>query len=204
LLWPGRGHLRACLPAGGTRGDGSIAQTERLMPAKTYNVLFLCTGNSARSILAEALIAHWGRGQFKGYSAGSFPKGAVHPLALRLLTELGLPTRGLRSKSWNEFAKPGAPQMDFVFTVCDQAAGEVCPVWPGRPVTAHWGIPDPAAVEGSDVERMLAFRDAFRALERRIKIFASLPIEKLDRMGLMSRVEAIGRLRNDAIDGQAS
>jgi arsenate reductase (thioredoxin) len=174
------------------------------MLAKTYNVLFLCTGNSARSILAESLIDHWGKGQFKGYSAGSFPKGAVHPLALQLLTELGLPTGGPRSKSWNEFAKPGAPHMDFVFTVCDQAAGEVCPVWPGQPVTAHWGVPDPAAVDGSDAERMLAFRDAFRALERRIKIFASLPIQKLDRMTLTSRVQAIGRLRDDTIEGQAS
>jgi arsenate reductase (thioredoxin) len=174
------------------------------MPAKPYNVLFLCTGNSARSILAGSLVDYWGAGRFKGYSAGSFPKGAVHPLALQLLTELSLPRQGLRSKSWNELADPGAPVMDFVFTVCDQAAGEVCPVWPGHPVTAHWGVPDPAAVDGSEAERMLAFRDAFRALERRIKIFASLPIEKLDRMTLTSRVEAIGRLRDDAIEGQAS
>jgi len=174
------------------------------MPVRIYNVLFLCTGNSARSILAESLIDHWGKGQFKGYSAGSFPKGAVHPLALQLLTELGLPTRGVRSKSWNEFAAPDAPVMDFVFTVCDQAAGEVCPVWPGRPVSAHWGVADPAAVDGSETERMLAFRDAFGALERRIKIFVNLPIDKLDRMTLTSRVEAIGRLRDDAIEGQAS
>ncbi|HUK08943.1 MAG TPA: arsenate reductase ArsC [Stellaceae bacterium] len=175
-----------------------------MMPVRIYNVLFLCTGNSARSILAESLIDHWGKGQFKGYSAGSFPKGAVHPLALQLLTELGLPTRGVRSKSWNEFAAPDAPVMDFVFTVCDQAAGEVCPVWPGRPVSAHWGVADPAAVDGSETERMLAFRDAFGALERRIKIFVNLPIDKLDRMTLTSRVEAIGRLRDDAIEGQAS
>jgi arsenate reductase len=174
------------------------------MRTKIYNVLFLCTGNSARSILAESLVDHWGKGQFKGYSAGSFPKGSVHPLALQLLTELGLRTQGLRSKSWNEFAKPDAPLMDFVFTVCDQAAGEVCPIWPGRPVTAHWGVPDPAAVNGTDAERMFAFREAFRALERRIKIFASLPIDKLDHMTLTSQVEAIGRLRDDTIEGQAS
>jgi len=172
--------------------------------AKIYNVLFLCTGNSARSILAEVLIDHWGKGRFKGYSAGSFPKGQVHPLALHLLAELGLPTQGLRSKSWNEFARFGAPVMDFVFTVCDQAAGEVCPVWPGHPATAHWGVPDPAAVEGSEAERMLAFRDTFSALERRIKIFISLPIEKLDRMTLTRRVEAIGRLRGDSVEGEAS
>ena len=174
------------------------------MPAKAHNVLFLCTGNSARSILAEVLIEHWGKGRFTGYSAGSFPKGQVHPLALHLLAEMGLPTQGLRSKSWNEFAGPGARQMDFVFTVCDQAAGEVCPVWPGHPVTAHWGVPDPASVEGSEAERMLAFREAFSALERRIKIFVSLPIEKLDRMSLTRRVEAIGRLRGDAAEGEAS
>ena len=172
--------------------------------AKIYNVLFLCTGNSARSILAETLIDHWGKGRFKGYSAGSFPKGMVHPLTRRLLAELSFPTEGLRSKSWAEFASPGAPVMDFVFTVCDQAAGEVCPVWPGQPVTAHWGVPDPAAVEGLEAERMLAFREAFRALERRIKIFVSLPIEKLDRMTLTRRVEAIGRLRSDSVEGEAS
>ena len=174
------------------------------MPAKVYNVLFLCTGNSARSILAESLIDHWGEGRFRGFSAGSFPKGEVNPLALRLLSELELPTRGLRSKSWNEFARPGAAEMDFVFTVCDQAAGEVCPVWPGQPVTAHWGVPDPAAVEGSEATRLLAFREALRALERRIKIFASLPIEKLDRMTLTGKVQAIGRLRDDTAEGQAS
>src|SRR5579864_6939279 len=139
------------------------------MSTKARNVLFLCTGNSARSILAEVLIDHWGRGRFKGYSAGSFPKGSVHPLARRLLAELGLRSEGLRSKSWNEFASPGAPVMDFVFTVCDQAAGEVCPVWPGHPVTAHWGVPDPAAVAGSAAYRQRAFRDALHILENRIK-----------------------------------
>ena len=174
------------------------------MPDKIYNVLFLCTGNSARSIMAEALVDHWGERRFKGYSAGSFPKGEVHPLARRLLTDLGLRAQGMRSKSWSEFAAPGAPVMDFVFTVCDQAAGEVCPIWPGQPMTAHWGVPDPAAAGGSEVDRMLAFRQVFAALERRIKIFTSLPIAKLDRMTLKSRVEAIGRVRDDAIEGRAS
>jgi arsenate reductase len=170
----------------------------------TYNVLFLCTGNSARSILAECLLRQLGEGRFNAFSAGSFPRGEVHPLALRLLTEQHLPTVGLRSKSWNEFSAPSAPVMDFVFTVCDQAAGEVCPVWPGQPVTAHWGIPDPAAVDGSEAERMLAFREALRSLERRLKIFVSLPIVQLDRITLTRRVEAIGRLRDDAVEGQAS
>ena len=163
------------------------------MSRETYSVLFLCTGNSARSILAEVLLEHWGRGRFKGYSAGSFPKGAVHPLALELLERLRLPTRGLRSKSWNEFARPGAPVMDFVFTVCDQAAGETCPVWPGNPVTAHWGVPDPAAVEGTEAEQARAFRDAYVNLENRIKLFTALPIEKLDRLAIKQSVDQIGR-----------
>ena len=163
------------------------------MDERAYNVLFLCTGNSARSILAEALIGHWGRGGFKGYSAGSFPKGVVHPWALDLLESLHLPTRGLRSKSWNEFAQSGAPIMDFVFTVCDQAAGEVCPVWPGNPLTAHWGVPDPAAVQGTEAEQRRAFREAYVALENRIKLFVALPIEKLDRMAVKRNVVDIGR-----------
>jgi arsenate reductase (thioredoxin) len=161
--------------------------------AQVYNVLFLCTGNSARSILAEVLLDHWGKGRFKGYSAGSFPKGAVHPLALAVLERHGLPTAGLRSKSWSEFAQPDAPVMDFVFTVCDQAAGEVCPIWPGNPITAHWGVPDPAAVEGTEEERRRAFRDAFLRLEARIKLFIALPIDKLDRMALKRRAGEIGR-----------
>ncbi|MDI3308821.1 MAG: arsenate reductase ArsC [Acetobacteraceae bacterium] len=160
---------------------------------RTYNVLFLCTGNSARSIMAERLMDHHGGGRFRAFSAGSFPKGAVHPLALRLLAEQGLPTEGLRSKSWDEFARPDAPEMDFVFTVCDQAANEVCPVWPGHPITAHWGVRDPAAAEGLEAERMLAFREAFAALDRRIRIFTSLRLEALDRIALRREVQAIGR-----------
>ena len=163
------------------------------MTGKTYNVLFLCTGNSARSIPAEALLDHWGRGRFKAFSAGSFPKGAVHPLALDLLAKSKLSTSGLRSKSWNEFAKPGAPEMDFVFTVCDQAASEVCPIWPGNPVTAHWGVPDPAAVEGTESEKNRAFRIAYEALETRIKVFTSLRLEALDRLAIKREVDEIGR-----------
>ena len=174
------------------------------MSARPYNVLFLCTGNSARSILAEALLDDLGGGRFKGHSAGSFPKGRVHPLAVALLKERGLLKEGLRSKSWDEFAGPDAPPMDFVFTVCDRAAGEVCPVWPGKPVTAHWGIADPAAADGSEAERMLAFRDACRMLTQRLRLFVSLPIASLDRMALARRVEAIGRLRDAAAEGRAS
>ena len=171
--------------------SGSADTVER----RVYSLLFLCTGNSARSILAEVLIEHWGKDRFKGYSAGSFPKGAVHPLALEELERHHLPTSGLRSKSWNEFARPGAPVMDFVFTVCDQAASEACPVWPGNPVTAHWGVPDPAAADGTEAEQRRAFRDAYLALENRIKIFTALPIDKLDRMAIKRKVDEIGRLR---------
>ena len=163
------------------------------MTRPSFNVLLLCTGNSARSILAESLLNHWGEGKFQGFSAGSYPKGAVHPCAIRLLHQLEMPTDRLRSKSWDEFARPGAPVMDFVFTVCDQAAGEVCPIWPGQPITAHWGMPDPAAVNG-EIEQWQAFRDTFRALENRIKTFVALPVASLDRMSLARRVEAIGRM----------
>jgi protein-tyrosine-phosphatase len=162
--------------------------TERI-----FNVLFLCTGNSARSILAESLINHWGKGRFKGYSAGSFPKGTVHPYALDLLSKLGLPCDGMRSKPWDEFATPDAPKMDFIFTVCDQAAGETCPVWPGNPISAHWGVPDPAAVEGSEIERRQAFRDTLRALENRIKLFTSLSIPAFDRLVLKRELDRIGK-----------
>lgn len=161
------------------------------MADPVYNVLFLCTGNSARSILAEALLTRWGGGKFRAFSAGSHPKGAVHPLALGLLQKQGLPVDGLRSKAWDEFATPGAPQLDFVFTVCDRAAAEVCPVWPGQPMTAHWGVEDPAAVTGEGAAR--AFRAAYHTLEARIKLFVSLPIAKLDGMKLKQRVDEIGR-----------
>jgi arsenate reductase (thioredoxin) len=163
------------------------------MAERVYNVLFLCTGNSARSILAEAIMNYRSKGRFKAFSAGSHPKGAVHPLALALLDRMNIPTEGLRSKDWDEFAKPGSPQLDFVFTVCDNAAKEVCPVWPGQPMTAHWGQPDPAAVEGSELERTNAFRDAFRSLERRIALFTSLPFASLDRLALGNKLREIGR-----------
>ena len=163
------------------------------MNARIYNVLFLCSGNSARSIMAEKLLSHWGARRFKGFSAGSSPAGQVNPLAIQQLKKARLSTDNLRSKSWDEFAAPGAPVMDFVITVCDQTAGEVCPVWPGQPVVAHWGVPDPAAVTGTDEEKRRAFREAFRTLENRIKIFTSLPIAKLDRLALAQQVKAIGR-----------
>jgi len=171
------------------------------MTEENFNVLFLCTGNSARSIMAEALLNHWGKPHFQGLSAGSYPKGAVHPLALELLESCGLPTAGMRSKSWDEFAQPGAPNLDFVFTVCDNAAGEVCPVWPGQPVTAHWGVEDPAAAVGSEREQRLAFRRAYAILESRIRLFLSLPLAKLDRMRLKEQVAAIGKSAPPATDG---
>jgi arsenate reductase len=163
------------------------------MADRPYNVLFLCTGNSARSILAESVLNHRGGGRFRAHSAGSHPAGRVNPHAIALLRQLGLPIDDLRSKSWDEFAAPGAPPLDFVFTVCDNAAGEVCPVWPGQPVTAHWGLPDPAAVEGSDDDKTKAFRDTYVALERRISLFTSLPIAGLDQLTLSRRVAEIGR-----------
>ncbi len=160
---------------------------------RPYNVLFLCTGNSARSIMAEAILSRFGAGKFNAFSAGSQPKGEVHPHALRLLQRLNFKTEGFRSKSWDEFARPDAPQLDFVFTVCDNAAGEVCPVWPGQPMTAHWGVPDPAAAEGGDVEIAQAFADAYGRLSNRISVFVALPFEGLDRLSLQRRLDSIGR-----------
>ncbi|MGD2171725.1 MAG: arsenate reductase ArsC [Gammaproteobacteria bacterium] len=163
------------------------------MPDPAYNVLFLCTGNSARSIIAESLINRLGKGRFKGYSAGSHPAGEVNPLALWVLEKNNFLTEGLRSKDWDEFSGGDAPAMDFVFTVCDRAAAEVCPVWPGQPMTAHWGTPDPAAVEGLDIEKRAAFRSAFDELQKRISIFVNLPFESLDRLRLQQRLDEIGR-----------
>jgi arsenate reductase len=158
-----------------------------------YNVLFLCTGNSARSIIAEAILNRESRGRFKAFSAGSQPKGTVNPRTLDLLRKFNYDVATLRSKSWAEFAKPGAPDLDFVFTVCDNAAGESCPLWPGQPITAHWGIPDPAAASGTEAEIALAFKDAYRMLNRRIDLFLALPIQKLDRLVLTTRLKEIGR-----------
>ena len=163
------------------------------MSERTYNVLFLCTGNSARSILAEAIVNRLGGGRFRGFSAGSQPKGEVHPYALDLLVGLGFSATSLHSKSWDVFAVAGAPRMDFIFTVCDNAAGEACPVWLGQPMTAHWGVPDPAAVDGSEAKKRAAFRDAFAALESRIRMFMSLPLATLDGTALKHRLDAIGR-----------
>ena len=162
------------------------------MPDKVHEVLVLCTGNSARSILAEALINHRGAGRFRAYSAGSHPTGRVNPFAIATLQRFGLPTEGLRSKSWNEFAGPGAPRLDFILTVCDNAAGEVCPLWPGQPVTAHWGVPDPAAVEGTDERKLQAFEDTFRILERRVSRFVDLPLSSLDTRDLVRMLRNIG------------
>jgi len=162
-------------------------------PERPYNVLFLCTGNSARSILGEAILNKIGQGKFIAYSAGSHPAGKVNPNALTLLKRLDFPTNEFRSKSWDEFAIPGAPELDFIFTVCDNAASEVCPIWPGHPMTAHWGVADPAAVEGDQAAITQAFRDAFMVLQRRIELFASLPVQKLDRMSLKKRLDEIGK-----------
>lgn len=165
---------------------------------RPFNVLFLCTGNSARSIIGEAIINRVGMGKFKGYSAGSMPTGNVHPMALQLLNRLNYDTTALRSKSWDEFSPPDAPELDFVFTVCDNAANEVCPYWPGQPMTAHWGLPDPVAVEGSETERALAFADTYRMLNNRIGIFSSLPLASLDEIALQKQLDDIGRSKAPA------
>ena len=170
------------------------------MPAdRAYNVLFLCTGNSARSILGEALLNQLGKGRFHAYSAGSHPKGSVNPLAIEVLREAGLPSEGFRSKSWDEFATADAPKMDFVFTVCDDAAGETCPLWPGHPMTAHWGIEDPAAVDGPEFRRKAAFEDALRYMRNRITAFVSLPIGKIDSLSLSAKLRGIGAMDGSTV-----
>jgi protein-tyrosine-phosphatase len=166
--------------------------------ARPFNVLFLCTGNSARSIMAEAIMNRVGAGKFKGYSAGSMPKGQVHPLTINLLNKLNYDTTALRSKSWEEFTAPNAPVMDFVFTVCDNAANEVCPIWPGQPMSAHWGVPDPAEAEGDNTQRALAFADTYRMLNNRIGIFTSLPLKALDELNLQKQLDAIGKSKAPA------
>jgi arsenate reductase len=171
--------------------------------SRVYNVLFLCSGNSARSIIAESLLTHWGKGRFRAFSAGSHPKGSVHQMTIEILHSAKLPTAGLRSKSWDEFAAHDAPTMDFIFTVCDQVAAERGPKWPGTPMTAHWGVVDPLAAEG-EAERGRAFRSAFRSLETRIKLFVSLPVDKLDGMALKRKMDEIGHVRADAPAANAS
>jgi arsenate reductase len=170
---------------------------------RPFNVLFLCTGNSARSIMAEAILNKLGAGKFRAYSAGSHPKGQVHLETMQLLQSLGYDRSVFRSKSWNEFAKPGAPPLDFVFTLCDNAAGEVCPVWPGQPMTAHWGIPDPAEAKGSEAEVALAFKDAYRMLHQRISIFTALPLRSLDQLSLQNKLTEIGRMDRGPSDAEA-
>ena len=171
------------------------------MVDRLYNVLFLCTGNSARSIMAECAINRWGQGKFRGFSAGSFPKGKVHPMTLRVLERLNYRTQGLRSKSWEEFAEgAGGPTLDFVFTVCDQAAGEICPAWPGQPMTAHWGVEDPAAFVGTEERTYKFFRNVYGQLDNRIKIFTSLPISSLDKLSLQKRIDEIGQTKAEQVE----
>jgi arsenate reductase len=179
----------------GTGGFGLLHDVRHAVGDRPFNVLFLCTGNSARSIMAQALLNKLGAGRFRAFSAGSQPKGQVHPETIRLLQSLDYDTSGFRSKSWSEFADPGAPLLDFVFTVCDNAAGETCPLWPGQPMTAHWGIPDPADAGGSPAEIALAFKDAYRMLHQRIGVFTALPIGSLDQLSLQSKLKEIGRMQ---------
>jgi len=168
-----------------------------MIEKRPFNIAFLCTHNSARSIMAEAIINRLGMGKFKGYSAGSMSSGKVHPMAIELLNRLNYDTSNARSKSWEEFAAPGAPELDFVFTVCDNAANEVCPIWPGQPMSAHWGVPDPSAFEGSEVQRALAFADTYRMLNNRIGIFTSLPLTSLDKISLQRRLDDIGKTKTE-------
>jgi len=184
------GHPSACLPTQPLNGDRIMADPHE--PSRVYNVLFLCTGNSARSILAEGILRKDGAAHFRAFSAGSHPKGAVNPLALKVLESFDYPTDNMRSKSWSEYATADAPVMDFVFTVCDDAAGEVCPIWPGQPMTAHWGVPDPAAADGSDLQKEAAFVTAFRQLKNRIGVFAALPLASIDSLSLGNRLREIG------------
>jgi arsenate reductase len=170
-----------------------------IMTKTTFNVLFLCTGNSARSIIAESVLRKSGAGKFNAYSAGSYPKGEVHPLAIEALQGHGFPVEGLRSKSWDEFAMEGAPELDFVFTVCDNAAGEACPVWPGQPMTAHWGLEDPAAVEGTDADRRVAFGQTLRYMKLRLAAFAALPVESLERLSLTAKLHEIGQMEGSSV-----
>lgn len=174
-------------------GEPQRHEGDLVVADKIYSVLFLCTGNSVRSILGESIINKIGRGKFLGLSAGSHPKGHVHPLALDVLQQFGFPSEGLRSKSWDELAAPHGPPLDFVFTVCDRAAGEGCPHWSGQPITAHWGIPDPAAVEGTDIQKVQAFQEAFRLMQTRIRLFLSLPLASIDRLRLRARLDEIGQ-----------
>jgi len=187
-LWP------AARQAPKRRKELQMADSRR---KDVYNVLILCTGNSARSIMAEVLLNHWGRGRYRAFSAGSHPTGHVHPVTIELLRNLNLPIENLRSKSWDEFARPEAPALDFVFTVCDQAAGEVCPVWPGQPITAHWGFPDPAAFDGGEAEKRALFAEVFRQIENRIKLFCALPIQRLSRLAIQHEVRRMGDLKRD-------
>jgi len=187
-----------CRPATAAKTPSTEMEIGVMPETQVYNVLFLCTGNSARSIMAEAILNRAGAGRFKAYSAGSHPKGAVHPRTIDLLRRLHYPTEMYRSKPWDEFAAPGAPVLDFVFTVCDSAAQEVCPVWPGQPMTAHWGVPDPAAATGTEAEIGLAFSDAYRQLNNRISIFVNLPLPKLDRLSLQQHLDEIGKTRSES------
>jgi len=177
----------------GAEGRAACGELLHQMTERIYNVLFLCTGNSARSVIAESLLNHWGHGRFRGFSAGSFPKGQVNPHAVDLLKRMNLPTENLRSKSWDEFAAPGAPALDFVITVCDKAAGEMCPLWPGQPITAHWGFPDPAAIEGTDEQKRAAFAQTARQMRNRVQLFLSLPLETLDGLVIEKQMREIGR-----------